>query len=190
MSFASDKHQVLFIHTHRTGGTTVRKALKEADPAVRMIGQGHLTVDEVAGLDDPARNYWKFAAVREPRSWLLSLYRYVGWPLAGHRDQKLVSGMAFDTFLLWLVDVGLERDSTYRRQVDFASGVDCLYPYEKMVEAVPFLFQAAGLPLTPLGHELATPPGTYFWGPAVTRFVERHFAEDIWLHKRTMEAWT
>jgi hypothetical protein len=74
--------------------------------------------------------------------------------------------------------------------VDFASGVDCLYPYEKMVEAVPFLFQAAGLPLTPLGHELATPPGTYFWGPAVTRFVERHFAEDIWLHKRTMEAWT
>lgn len=189
MSFASDKHRVLFIHTHRTGGTSVRKAMKLADPAVRMIGLGHQTLAEVRALDETAAGYYSFAAVREPREWLHSLYRYVGWALADHRDYHLVRGMEFGEFVRWLVDVGLKRDTTYRRQADFAAGVDYLYPYEKMTEAVPRVFQTCGLPVVPLPHELQSPKGIYYWAPEFTQYVERHFAEDVAVHRKAMEAW-
>lgn len=189
MSFASDKQKLLFIHTHRTGGTTVRKALKEADPAVRMIGLGHQTLAEVKELDEIAAGYYSFAAVREPREWLWSLYKYVTWPLAGHRDWKLVSGMQFDVFVRWLVEEGFKRDATYRRQSEFAAGVSCVYPFELMADAVPFIFESCGLPVVPLLHELKTPRLICYWGMGLTGYVEEHFAEDVALHQKTMEAW-
>ena len=189
MSLASDKHRVLFIHTHRTGGTSVRKALMAADPATRTIGFGHMTIDEVAALDDPARHYWTFAAVREPRSWLLSLFQYVRWSLAGHHDHQLVHGMAFDEFVHWLVEVGLKRDGTYRRQSEFVRGVASVYPYEAMGTAIPTLFHSVGFPDVNLGHELKSPRVTYYWSHDFSRYVEQHFAEDRWHHQRAMETW-
>jgi len=188
VSFASDTHQFTFIHVHRTGGTSVRALLRASVPDLRQIGDGHVPHTMIPA-GDPSAAYYSFGVVRDPVDWLGSLYRYVGWPLAGHVDQPTVAAMTFSQFIRWLVDVGLPRgDGTYRRQADFLQGVSSVLPFPAIAVAIPFELAMFGVNVTiPLPRQLHTDPvPRHPVSRADVDFIYRQFAGDFDLYRHAV----
>lgn len=85
-------NKIIFIHIYKTGGDSIRKALKEIG-ACREIEHKHCTIDEVIGslqenqqkhaTADQIKNdifynsCYKFTLVRNPFDWLVSLWAFI-----------------------------------------------------------------------------------------------------------------
>ena len=117
----SHSHKFIFVHVQRTGGGTISRVLDRyahrppknrlnrylsktglvRDPhKVRLTAHGTaLTAKRLlpAAVFD---EYFKFAFVRNPWSWLVSLYFRFG-TTESHRHHKYVSKMSFGEFIDW-----------------------------------------------------------------------------------------
>lgn len=82
MAYISRKNKLLFIHIYKTGGMSVRKAMKQLDPNCYELGVGHSDAKEVYEhfkAFDNLKYYdklHKFAVVRNPYHWLDSIYHF------------------------------------------------------------------------------------------------------------------
>jgi GR25 family glycosyltransferase involved in LPS biosynthesis len=72
----SHKHKCIFIHIPRTGGTSIEKALTEADWWKVEKKTKHLDWKTAKNLyKDNWEGYFKFTVVRNPWDWMVSLFR-------------------------------------------------------------------------------------------------------------------
>ena len=72
----SHKHKCIFIHIPRTGGTSIEKALTEADWWKVDKKTKHLDCKTAKNLyKDNWNEYFKFTIVRNPWDWMVSLFR-------------------------------------------------------------------------------------------------------------------
>jgi hypothetical protein len=150
----SHTHRFIFVHVYRTGGQSVSQALRPYSfvprgpltrvPFVRRYGKGrfaalreanygHLTALELrAAL--PAEvfdSYYKFAFVRNPWDWHVSIYHYVR-QLSDHPDHELFTSFdGFDRYLDWRIrERGPELQSSFVLDDSGAQLVDFIGRHE------------------------------------------------------------
>jgi chondroitin 4-sulfotransferase 11 len=71
----SHERRVLFVHVHRTGGTSIQKHLKETLFGAQNLGLQHSSLIEAKRLIGPEfASYFKFAFVRSPWERLISWF--------------------------------------------------------------------------------------------------------------------
>jgi hypothetical protein len=71
----SPKHKLAFIHIPKTGGKSIREALRNDDPDAHHVGKWHIaatTAKEMVDWDD----YKSFAVVRNPWERVVSAYTF------------------------------------------------------------------------------------------------------------------
>lgn len=99
MAIVNHEHRFIFIHVYKTGGTSIRSALPKS---VELQGT-HATAPWTRDYIDPAMwySYTKFAVVRNPFDWMISLRGYIqhGDPL--HWAHDVVKGLDMMGFLQW-----------------------------------------------------------------------------------------
>lgn len=90
----------LFIHVPRTGGTSLKDALILRDNGKEFLKPHGRAVEARENLGGEWDEYFRFAFVRNPYDWVLSLYCHIiGDPL--HTHHETVRGMGFRDYLEW-----------------------------------------------------------------------------------------
>ncbi len=102
MPIYSKSGNFIFVHIYKTGGTSLRFALKEQYPDIVVIDDEHSSMQDLAARYAIANRPYSFAVVRKPYDWLVSLYSYIKHEPA-HPDYKLVSEIPFSFFLQWMI---------------------------------------------------------------------------------------
>lgn len=144
----SDKKRFVFVHIYKTAGTSITEVLMPHARLVEKIAgyyptrYGVATINRLFGLRDEGSkwingvhkhataeeierylgkrysDYFKFAFVRHPLDWQVSLYEFI--KKSHHRDNKIVKNLTFKEFVLREIENGAKR------QWDFVSNRDTL----------------------------------------------------------------
>lgn len=93
-TFINHDDKIIFVHTPKTGGTSITDCmvgLEECQAAAKLFGipvgnvdfweGGHATTTQIRSAYPDYDTYFSFAVMREPFSWLMSLFKY-----RNHRD--------------------------------------------------------------------------------------------------------
>ena len=141
MAIISDKYKFCFTHIIKTGGTTVTILLKEQVDDLLLTNPLHSSINSDLINFPRIKDYFKFAYVRNPYDWLVSLYSYICM-FPDHPDYKYIAHLSFYQFIEWLSDVGLKREETisqpcYKTQTDLLFvkdklGVDSVLKFENL----------------------------------------------------------
>jgi hypothetical protein len=134
----SHRNKFIYIHVYKVAGTSIRTVLKEYDdrsdsdfpfyknlqfylgsrfPSLSKLAVDHINVTEIKRFlpENIFNTYFKFAFVRNPWDWQVSLYHYM-LQYKNHPQHRLVSRMkSFDEYIEWRVtqDMGLQKDFLY-----------------------------------------------------------------------------
>jgi len=144
MAIISRKNKFCFIHINNTGGTTITTLLKEKVDDLEILGKRHSTISQALNeIPKIMDYYYKFAYVRNPYDWLVSMFSYITTN-DKHPDYDLLKKTSFYEFIQWLDNHGLKRKEgdglpVYRKQTDFVFKrgeimVDDLYRYENLCD--------------------------------------------------------
>lgn len=142
MAVISNKKKLCFIHIHRTGGGTITELLNQQVNDLVITPYLHSTLFNTIKCNPIVEEYTKFAFVRNPYDWIVSLYSSAIDSAYQNKDYKEVKNMSLYTFVEWIHDVGMKREEKkysnfYRTQTDFLYinnklAVDIIYQYEGM----------------------------------------------------------
>jgi len=136
----SHSHKFIFIHVYKTAGTSIRKKLSpyiHAKPSTNFIHRiinpaesvysnkfnTHVSAAELK-KSIPANiwnSYFKFAIVRNPWDWQVSLYTYMQKTQETHPQGELINKLSdFDSYIEWRVnnDVHLQKEYLYDMQTN------------------------------------------------------------------------
>ena len=144
----SHKKKFIYIHVYKVAGTSIRTVLKEYDDlsysdfsfvenvkfyiGKRINFLSRWAIDHINAnqlklhlSENVFNTYFKFAFVRNPWGWQVSLYHYM-LQYKEHHQHKLISKMkSFDEYIEWRInnDMGLQKDFLYDKNgkllVDF-----------------------------------------------------------------------
>jgi len=194
------KSRLVLLAVPKTGTTALEAALlPHADSAILNPPQmKHVPVqgyrNRLSGFFEQRGNrpMALMAVIREPLDWLGSWYRYRGRPqIAG--SAKSTADISFDTF----VEGWLEKDppefANIGRQSRFVStksgevGVDHLFTYERLDQAVAFLEDRLSVSLD-LPRRNVSPPATLSLSAEVEQRLRHEAAADFDLWTQVSEA--
>ena len=190
------RHRFIFIHIYKTAGTSLTHALRpyarEPLPA-RILERVGLRTPAIAPLPDhvSARDVreaiprdlfescFKFAFVRNPWDWQVSLYHYMR-ELRRHPQHHIVAPLSFDEYIEWRVssDKHLQKDF-----VTDESGtllVDFVGRFENLECDAQKVFERIGIRAT-VPHRNRSFHDDYrtYYSDRSKRLVSDHFAADI-----------
>lgn len=206
----SHSHEFIFIHIQRTGGSSLSRLLEEyvdhpqpsglrrtlrklpftRDPR-KAVFSAHATAEQVRRRwpREDYERYFKFAIVRNPWSWLVSLHARIG-SSQSHRHHQRVSRMSFPEY----VQFEIERDARHQHRfvcapdgqliIDFVGRLENLqHDTEQACEQI-----GIGIPddVPKLGSR-PHPPWRSQYDDATRDAVARHWKRDIELFGYSFE---
>ena len=133
----SFKHKFIFVHVYKAAGTTVKNVLrpyaKDLSKPQRMVNRlsrrfggpvwfpplvqparNHATATEYKAYlgEEAYATFFKFAFVRNPYDWLVSLYEYVRQN-PKHHHHELYLKMSFAEFIAWRCGEARELQNSF-----------------------------------------------------------------------------
>jgi Sulfotransferase family len=197
-------HRYIFIHVYRTGGQSVSKALEPYSAAsrgrlarvpilrraelarlhaLRHHNYGHISARELrAAL--PAEqfgSFFKFAFVRNPWSWLVSVYHYVRQNPDHPFHSEWQSFRSFDHYLDWRVNtLGPELQSEFLCDEAGDLLVDFVGHHETLSEDFARVCERIGIPCS-LPHKNSSAHHDFreYYSPDTRALVAEAYRDDI-----------
>lgn len=148
-------HRFIFIHNYRVAGTSIRKSLEKyaGRPWLRRIlkeiGLGHYIPyykwktfpGHIKASDLKKRlpveiydSFYKFAFVRNPWDWQVSLYHSMLQNRAHYQHSIIKSMKNFDEYIRWRVSEDKKLQKDFVTSADGRVIVDFIGRYEKLAE--------------------------------------------------------
>jgi hypothetical protein len=188
----SDRHRFIFIHVYKTGGTSIRSALKPyrdlPSLPTRVLARlglcphpGHASAREVRSrYPDRWRDYYTFAFVRNPWAWQVSLYAFMRQEKNHPQGDLARSFDSFRSYLEWRVDGNKRLQSEFVGDGEGQVLVDYIGRVETMQDDFQALCERLGIEAS-LPHKNTSSHRDYrSYYDAYTRdLVAEHFAPDI-----------
>lgn len=200
----SHSHRFIFVHVPRTGGRSISQALRPYSyppraplarvPGLRRFGAariaalreakwGHLTALELRATL-PAKvfdSYYKFAFVRNPWDWHVSIYNYVR-QRPDHVDRELFTSFGnFERYLDWSIHAqGAQLQSSYVLDDSCDPLVDFVGRYEKVGRDFARVCERIGVECS-LAHENRSSHGDFrkYYTPRTRELVAEAYRKDI-----------
>lgn len=197
----SYSHRFIFIHNYRVAGTSIRKSLDKyvRRPLLRRIfekiGLGnklshhkwktfpaHIKANELRRIlpADLCDTFYKFAFVRNPWDWQVSLYHYM-LKNKSHWQHRLISAMkSFNEYIVWRVNEDKVLQKDFVTDSEGTMIVDFVGRYENLsndfLQVCKVLNIAASLP-----HINKSSHMNYrsYYSAETRNLVEENFSEDI-----------
>lgn len=200
----SHSKKFIFIHIYKVAGTSIGSALarycdfsaKYKNPLKRIsvaIGKRHAIYSKSYKAHISAQelketipefifnNYFKFAFVRNPFDWQVSLYEYARQNIMHPQHDLTLGFKSFDAYIEWRVD------GNYQCQKDFVfshSGkllVDFIGKLENLEDDMNKIYNAIGIKKICLPHKNASKRADYrsYYSSYSKELVEKTFADDI-----------
>ena len=200
----SYSHRFIFIHVYKVAGMSIRDALKpySFNPNVflptrllRMIGVhkvvrhhrlkklgGHARAREVRDAF-PAKifdEFYKFAFVRNPWDWQVSLYHFALKDPTHHQNELMKSFGGFEKYVEWRVneDVKLQKDFLVDERGELL--VDFIGRFETLERDFNEVCERVGVS-SRLPHLNKTPRKSYteYYTPRTAALIAEAFKEDV-----------
>jgi hypothetical protein len=165
----SHKYKCIFVKVPKTAGTAIHRFFEENDPEsirsdLNEWPWGHRTADDLKN-DPQIAPYWdsyfKFAFIREPFKWVVSLYNYEHeWDYSGETYSRLHALLddgrvrippdfklnIFDVFKVFFLSRNVMR--YYLPQTPYLNApLDFIGIYENIEEDFEFIKKRTGIPL-------------------------------------------
>lgn len=195
----SHSHKFIFIHIYKVAGTSVRTALQRFSyppskknklksfiqinpPIFSTDFEGHINARSLkAQLPCKIFNsYYKFAFVRNPWDWQVSLYHFALQTPEHHQHQLIKKMKSFDEYIDWRIneDLRLQKDFIYENDtllVDFAGKM------EQINTDIEYIRQKLRIHKLSLPHKNQSRHRNYreYYDNTTKRYIEEAFAEDI-----------
>ena len=188
----------IFIHNYKVAGKSISKALSRYEPhcwihtALRMSGvkkyypalanfPAHATALQVRERidEDVFNSCYKFAFVRNPWDWQVSLYFYMR-ESKRHFQHDLIRNMSFEEYIYWRVNHDIESQC---EQIADERGnllVDFVGRFENVEADFERICSTLSIPAH-LSHRNRSKHALYreYYSDRTNKLVEEAFAEDI-----------
>jgi chondroitin 4-sulfotransferase 11 len=201
----SEQQKILFVHIQKTGGSSIREALRGAVPDLRpFLGTHDHAAWARLHLGPRWADYFKFAFVRNPWDRLVSWYAMIREQgRRGYANRLwqyvLTHSSSFEEFLHRCTDTIEDHDGRkffLYNQLDYVSGeesellVDFVGRYESLEQDARAVFDRLGLPGLRLPHVNRSGHDHYStcYTDATRQLVADRFARDIAFFGYTFEA--
>jgi hypothetical protein len=201
----SYRHKFIFIHTYKVAGTSVTNALKPYafhNPFERLLYifqrryglsfngllpsryrafAPHTKAAELRSQlpPDVYDKFFKFAFVRNPWDWQVSLYVYMK-EKSSHKQHDLIAKMSFDEYVKWRLtqDRNLQKDFVVDREGEKI--VDFIGRYEKLSEDFQYICNILGFNAS-LPHVNKSTHKDYreYYNEETKSLIEEGYKEDI-----------
>ena len=188
----SDSHSFIFVHIYKTGGKSVRAALRSYRDCPTLFRRvleklgliklpTHASAQDVrASHPDRWAQYFTFAYVRNPWSWQVSLYHFMKQQEEHKQHEEVAAIASFREYLDWRLDGRKHLQQEYicdangTLMVDFVGRVECMS--DDFQEICARIGVEASLP-----HKNKSSHRDYrdYYDDEMREQVAEHFAEDI-----------
>ena len=197
----SYSHKFIFIHVYKVAGTSIKKSLEQyaKRPAMRRILSAsrlgsripyyrwktfpsHIKADDLKKElpDKIYSNFYKFAFVRNPWEWQVSLYHHMLQRNNHYQHELIKSIKNFDEYIIWRVneDRVLQKDF-----ITDSSGqiiVDFVGRFENLKNDFDHVCNILNISIS-LPHLNASSHMDYrsYYNAKTQRLIEENFSEDI-----------
>jgi hypothetical protein len=193
----SDTRRFVFVHIFKAGGTSMRAVLEPyaTVPVYGLAGRPelgthaqsnlhkHATALQIKSCADPRlwEQYFKFAFVRNPWDWQVSLYHYMLTdPFNPHYEEVRRWG-SFDAYIRWRCAVAPAPQSAFVCDETGQLLVDYVGRFERIHEDFRVIAERIGLGSIELPHlkKVEHPPYQELYSPETRALVARAFERDI-----------
>jgi len=197
----SHSHRFLFIHVNRAGGGSVIQAL---GPYEHVAPQGRVNryLSKTGLVRDPERirfrahetargvrrllpramfdEYFKFAVVRNPWAWLVSMYFRFG-TTESHRHHRVVSKLSFPEYVDWEIGRDKRHQHLFVCDDDGSLLVDFVGRLENLSADLASVCERLGIEHEPLGRVGARKHEDYrsYYDDALREKVCAHWRRDV-----------
>jgi len=197
----STSHQFLFVHVSKAAGTSVEHLLKPYchQPSKSLFNKIrcrlHLQKDYTryyfkqhdCAIDaqriipaDTYENLYKFAFVRNPWDWIVSLYHYL-CRQEKHRHHEKVLQMSFEEYLQFEIKQNKRFQYTFVTNNKGELIVDFIGRFENLADDFASIAQSIQLPELTLPHRNKSQHKPYqeYFTDETRQWVAEHWAKDI-----------
>lgn len=195
----SHRHRFIFIHVYKVAGTSIRAALepycedawKRRLARMPLVGRvyrprlpdPHLTAAQARELL-PASvfdGYFKFAFVRNPWDWQVSLYHFMLKETGHHQHALARSFGSFDAYLRWRVESDLHLQEAFVTDAEGRLIVDHVGHMETLAADFAHICARVGIPPISVPHVNRSRHRDYrsYYSDASRELVAQAFKADI-----------
>lgn len=198
----SHQKKFIFVHVYKVAGSSIRKvlnpyaaiSLRQSNLRDKWISlskgvpfsssfDGHVHAAELKERlpNDIFNSYFKFAFVRNPWDWQVSLYLF-GLKDKNHYQHALFSSFKnFEEYLDWRVNKELKLQKSFVTDSKGELLVDHVGRFEQLQEEFDFICQQVGIPEVKLPVLNKSNSGSYasYYNDKTIQLVAEAFREDI-----------
>ncbi len=216
MALISYKYKFIFIHNPKVAGRSVRLALGKYGNTSR-IGKGlhylsenfnlqigennrylpkqfywpprHITTRDLKTLiSEETFNFHKFAFVRNPWDWHVSMYHFMNTSVNHPRHLEVKNLKNFEEFLEWWINNGVQYQKDYVTDLEGKLNVDFIGRFETIEKDFRIICDQLGISAT-LPHINKSDHTDYlkYYNPRTIAMVKFHLGEDIEFFKYRFE---
>jgi hypothetical protein len=204
MRVSCSKNFILF-HVPRTGGSSVIAALDEElfvralptlknkvmskylyfipRPLENTYFRAHETAAGMRRLlpEEMFNNYCKITFVRNPFSWLVSLYEFVLHDPSHRHFERITKMGSFDKYIDWEIRRNKRNQYPYLLDRRGRLLVDAVGRFERLADDAARIFRSIGVDLKPLPHigQFTRKDYRQYYDDESRRKVEAHWARDL-----------